>query len=59
MASNKDNSEVKLINSVAGTGALSTQSLFNIKGWVTVGMPSSHHIIRVEADMKLPEGEPD
>jgi len=37
MSTNKDNSEVKLINSVAGTGALSTQSLFDIKGWVTVG----------------------
>jgi hypothetical protein len=37
MGSNKDNSEVLLINSVAGTGALSAQSLFNIKGWVAVG----------------------
>jgi MinD superfamily P-loop ATPase len=44
MSSAKENSEVKLINSVAGTGALSVQSLFSVKGWVAVGEPGSQGV---------------
>lgn len=33
----KGQSEVQLLNSVAGTGALSASNLFNVKGWVAIG----------------------
>jgi hypothetical protein len=54
MGSDKENSEVKLINSVAGTGALSVQSLFNVKGWVAVGklVVSKSGVELIESDWR-------